>query len=100
MFLFTSVAEGTPHVVLEAIANHLPVLCFDTCGQGDAVNDCVGVKIPLTYPELSVKDFAEKIDYLYHHREVLQLMSDNCRQRQQELSWDKKVEEMMKLYNV
>ena len=100
VFLFTSVAEGTPHVVLEAIANHLPVLCFDTCGQGDAVNDSVGVKIPLTCPELSVKDFAEKIDYLYHHRELLQEMSDNCRQRQQELSWDKKVEKMVKLYNV
>ena len=30
-----------PHVVLEAIANNLPVVCFDTCGQGDAVNDKV-----------------------------------------------------------
>ena len=100
VFLFTSVAEGTPHVVLEAIANHLPVLCFDTCGHGDSVNEKVGVKIPLTYPKPSVKDFAEKIDYLYLHREVLLVMSDNCRQRQQELSWDKKVEEMMKLYYV
>lgn len=100
VFLFTSVAEGTPHVVLEAIANHLPVLCFDTCGHGDSVNEKVGVKIPLTYPKSSVKDFAEKIDYLYLHREVLLVMSDNCRQRQQELSWDKKVEEMMKLYYV
>ena len=100
VFLFTSVAEGTPHVVLEAIANHLPVLCFDTCGQGDSVNDKVGRKIPLTYPKPSVKVFAEKIDYLYLHREVLLVMSDNCRQRQQELSWDKKVEEMMKLYYV
>ena len=100
VLLFTSVAEGTPHVVLEAIANHLPVLCFDTCGHGDSVNEKVGVKIPLTYPKPSVKDFAEKIDYLYLHREVLLVMSDNCRQRQQELSWDKKVEEMMKLYYV
>lgn len=100
VFLFTSVAEGTPHVVLEAIANHLPVLCFDTCGHGDSVNEKVGIKIPLTYPKPSVKDFAEKIDYLYLHREVLLVMSDNCRQRQQELSWDKKVEEMMKLYYV
>ena len=98
VFLFTSVAEGTPHVVLEAIANHLPVLCFDTCGQGDAVNDCVGVKIPLTFPKQSVEDFAEKIEYLYRHREVLKAMSDNCRQRQLELSWDKKAEEMVRMY--
>ncbi len=44
VFLFTSVAEGL-HVVLEAIGNNLPVVCFDTCGQGDAVNDKVGKKI-------------------------------------------------------
>ena len=37
LLLFTSVAEGTPHVVLEAISNNLPVLCFDTCGQGDCI---------------------------------------------------------------
>lgn len=49
-------------VVLEAIANHLPVLCFDTCGQGDAVNECVGRKVPLSNPNQSVKDFAKEID--------------------------------------
>ena len=98
VLLFTSVAEGTPHVVLEAIANHLPVLCFDTCGQGDAVNQKVGIKIKLSSPESSVKDFATQLDYL-NHREVLKKMSENCRQRQIELSWEKKAEEMVSLYN-
>lgn len=98
VFLFTSVAEGTPHVVLEAIANHLPVLCFDTCGQGDAVNEAVGIKIPLSNPKQSVKDFAKEIDYLYWHRDVLQTLADNCRQRQLELSWDRKAEEMVRMY--
>lgn len=98
LFLFTSVAEGTPHVVMEAIANHLPVLCFDTCGQGDSVNERVGIKIPLSKPRQSVCDFAKQLEYLYSHRDVLQTMSDNCRQRQIELSWDKKAEEMVRLY--
>ena len=99
VFLFTSVAEGTPHVVLEAIANHLPVLCFDTCGHGDSVNEKVGRKIPISHPDQSVKEFAKQLEYLYFHREVLQTMSENCRQRQMELSWDKKAEEMVRLYN-
>lgn len=98
VLLFTSVAEGTPHVVLEAIANKLPVLCFDTCGQGDVIDDSVGVKIPLTYPNQSEKDLAKKIDSLYSDREVLCTMSANCRKRQLELSWDRKAEEMVKLY--
>lgn len=98
LFFFTSVAEGTPHVVLEAIANHLPVLCFDTCGQGDAVNDKVGIKLELSNPSQSVKDFAKKIEYLYNNRDVLKRMSENCRERQLELSWDRKAQQMVELY--
>ena len=99
LFFFTSVAEGTPHVVLEAIGNGLPVLCFDTCGQGDSVNAKVGIKIPLSNPRQSVKDFAGKIEYLYSHRDVLKRMSDNCFERRRELSWDNKARKMVELYN-
>lgn len=99
LFFFTSVAEGTPHVVLEAISNNLPVLCFDTCGQGDSVNDKVGIKIDLSTPERSIEEFAEKIDYLLAHRELLFDMSKNCTERQQELSWERKAEQMVALYD-
>jgi glycosyltransferase involved in cell wall biosynthesis len=99
LFFFTSVAEGTPHVVLEAISNNLPVLCFDTCGQGDSVNDKVGVKVKLTTPKQSVKDFAQKLDHLSQHKDVLYAMALNCRQRQQELSWDNKAQTMVALYH-
>ena len=99
LFLFTSVAEGTPHVVLEAIGCGLPVLCFDTCGQGDCVNDEVGIKIPLSDPKQSEMDFAEKIEYLLEHRDVLVQMSDNCKERAEVLSWDNKAKKMVNLYN-
>lgn len=99
LFFFTSVAEGTPHVVLEAIGNRLPVLCFDTCGHGDSVDERVGIKIPLSNPRQSVKDFAEEIEYLYSHRDVLKQMSENCRERRKELGWDNKARQMVELYN-
>jgi glycosyltransferase involved in cell wall biosynthesis len=98
LFFFTSVAEGTPHVVLEAISNNLPVLCFDTCGQGDSVNDKIGRKIPLTNPVQSVKDFARELNHLYSDREILHKMSENCKERQLELSWDVKSQKMIDLY--
>jgi glycosyltransferase involved in cell wall biosynthesis len=98
LFFFSSVAEGTPHVVLEAIANNLPVICFDTCGQGDSVNDKVGRKIPLSNPQQSIRDFARELNKLYSDRATLKSLSDNCRQRQAELSWDRKAERMVELY--
>ena len=98
LFLFTSVSEDTSTVVLEAISNLLPVMCFDTCGMASVVTEDVGVKIPLSNPKQSVKDFAEKINYLNIHRDKLERMSENCKRRAEELSWDNKAKQMLKLY--
>jgi glycosyltransferase involved in cell wall biosynthesis len=96
---FTSVAEGTPHSVLEAISNGLPVICFDTCGQGDVVDSSVGIKIPLTTPSGSVKTFAEKIEYLYNNRDELVRMSENCIMCAEKNYWDKKAQHVVSLYD-
>lgn len=98
VFLFTSVAEGTPHVVLEAIANNLPVVCFDTCGQGDAVNDKVGRKVPLSSPSQSARDFAKLLNELEKDRSLLKLLSENCKERQKKLSWEEKAKVMVEWY--
>lgn len=99
IFFFTSVSEDTSTVVLEAVSCGLPVLCFDTCGMGYVINESVGQKVPLTNPRQSADDFAEKINYLYNNREFLQKLSDGCKQRQKELSWDNKAKQMVELYN-
>jgi glycosyltransferase involved in cell wall biosynthesis len=98
LLFFTSVAEGTPHVVLESISNNLPVLCFNTCGQGDSVDKNVGVKIELSTPIKSIKDFTNKIEYLNNNRDVLSKLSRNCVSRQHELSWDHKAQQMVSIY--
>lgn len=98
IFFFTSVAEGTPHVVLEAISNNLPVVCFDTCGQGDAVNDKVGRKVALSNPAQSATDFAKLLNDLEHDRKLLKQLSENCKQRQNELSWEEKAKTMVEWY--
>lgn len=99
IFFFTSVSEDTSTVVLEAVSCGLPVLCFDTCGMGYVINESVGQKVPLTNPRQSADEFAEKINYLYNNREYLQKLSDGCKQRQKELSWDNKAKQMVELYN-
>lgn len=99
VFFFTSVAEGTPHVVLEAIGNNLPIVCFNTCGQGDSVNEKVGRKIPLSNIQQSINDFAEILNKLESERNLLTKMSYNCKERQDELSWERKTLQMIALYN-
>lgn len=98
VFLLTSVIEGTPHVVLEAIANGLPVVCFDTCGQGDIVDENTGIKIPLTDPEDSARRFAEILNGLEAHPETLRRLSDGCAGRLHDLSWDTLIGKVTGLY--
>lgn len=98
IFFFTSVAEGTPHVVLEAIGNNLPVVCFDTCGQGDSINEKVGRKIKLSNPNLSSQQFAMILNELENNRDILKEMSENCKEKQKDLSWDRKAQQMIGLY--
>lgn len=99
ILLFTSIMEGTPHVVLEAIGNNLPVICFDTCGQGDVVNDKIGIKISLTDIENSSLQFAEAITSILYDRNQLKIMKANCHDRQSELSWRSKVRKVVDIYD-
>lgn len=98
VFLFTSIDEGTPHVILEAVQNRLPIVCFNTCGQGDVVNDSIGVKIPLTNPDDSTHRFASEISKLIESPQKVMDFSENCQARQQELSWDSKALRMVEIY--
>ncbi|WBL22040.1 glycosyltransferase family 4 protein [Zunongwangia sp. HRR-M8] len=98
VFFFTSVSEDTSTVVLEAISNQLPVLCFDACGFGAIVNEKIGVKIKLSSPEKSVSEFSSKLNYLFENRDLLKEMSINCIEGQLELSWDNKAKKVVDLY--
>ena len=98
LFLFTSIMEGTSTVVMEAVQNHLPVICFDACGFGTVVDGSIGRKVRLSDPERSVKDFAAAVRHLYMHPEELQRMRDNCTAKAAMLEWDRKAEEMYGIY--
>lgn len=98
LFFFTSINEDTSTVVLEAVSNHLPVLCFDACGMAAVIDHNVGRKIPLSNPAQSATDFAKQLNELEHDRDLLKQLSANCKQRQIELSWEEKAKTMVEWY--
>lgn len=99
IFFFTSIFEATSTVILEAIQNKLPIVCFNRCGFGPIVDATIGRKIQLTTPKNAINGFANEIKYLYNHREKLEEMSNHCVKKQQELSWENKAKQMVELYN-
>ena len=99
VFLFTSIMDATSTVVVEALQNQLPVVCFDTCGFGTVVDETIGIKIPLSTPKQSVKDYANALRTLYNDRELLAEKSQNCRERMKLFDWDYKAKMMVDIYN-
>lgn len=98
IFFFTSVSEATSTVMMEAISRGLPVVCFDTCGFGPLVDDDIGIKIPVTFPEDSVVRFADAIRRLLADPGRLARMSAVAVEKAKGLTWDEKTQRMTGLY--
>lgn len=98
-FVLTSVQEGTPHVVLEALSLGVPVLCHDACGMGVAVNEGCGIKIPMRDPETSIAGFASAIRLLSQQPARVNEFYRGALRRAAELSWDRKAEQIARTYS-
>jgi len=98
LLFFTSIFEATSTVILEAVSNRLPILCFDTCGFGVVVDETIGYKIPLTNLEQSVVDFSTALNRINRHREWLPRWSEGCIEKQKRFDWTEKTLRVVKMY--
>jgi glycosyltransferase involved in cell wall biosynthesis len=58
VFLFPSMRDGGGAVVVEAMANALPVVCLDLAGPGLHIRDGCGIKVPSGPPDVVAADLA------------------------------------------
>ncbi len=98
VLVHSSVKEGTPHVVLEALSMGLPVICHDACGMGTAVNESCGIKVPLVDPPTSIVGFRGALERFHHHPGLLATLSRGALLRAQELTWESKIETVNDAY--
>jgi len=98
VLLFTSIADETSTVVLEAIGAGLPVVCFNTCGFGPLVTNNIGRTVPLSNPAQSVSDFRRAILELYAQPELVRTMSAACKEKSRTLTWAYKAQQMVEIY--
>jgi glycosyltransferase involved in cell wall biosynthesis len=98
LFFFTSVAEATSTVVVEAISVGLPVLSFNTCGFGPLVKSFAGETIELTTPQQSICEFADRIRFLIKNPQRLMEISKKTIKNRELLTWDYKAKRMLGIY--
>jgi glycosyltransferase involved in cell wall biosynthesis len=98
VLISTSLLEGTPQVLLEAMALGLPVVCHNTCGMAAAITDDCGIRIPLTDSAGSIRAYAQAVQRLASDPGEVRRLSAGALQRVVELSWDKQSERMLAVY--
>ena len=96
LYLNTSINEGIPMSILEAMANGLPVVAPNVGGLSEVVdNEVQGYLLEERNPEA----FAEKCLYLHRNKALRQRMSQAARERiVQSFSIERMVEQYYKLY--
>lgn len=98
VMLITSIKEGTPHVLLEALESGLPVVCHNAWGMSSVVNDKCGILVPLKSPLKSVSGFFNALTRLALDKQLLKDLSQGAFARAKELSWDNKAKIMASFY--
>ena len=91
LLIHTSLKEGTPHVILEAISHGVPVICHDTCGMGIVVNDQNGFKIPYKDFNTSILYISNTLKSIFENPEILNNKFESIKETTDLLSWDSKV---------
>lgn len=96
LLIHTSLKEGTPHSILEALGMGVPVICHDTCGMGAVINERNGFKIPYENTSTSVNTLYELLLRIEDSPKILNDRYGTIWETTDELTWEKKARRISK----
>ena len=95
----TSVSEGNPTTIWEAMSVGVPTITVDHCGMHDVICEHCGIKIPVTcYGEIVYK-LSKAINELITNRERWKLLAEGTIECSLQYTWDKRRELLNSLYD-
>lgn len=100
LHVITSVSEGNPTTIWEAMSYGVPTLSFDHCGMHDTLRDNAGILIPIAkHYEDCVKNVADVIESLLVQPDSFLQLANKTIQRAQTYTWDKRCTFFNNLYD-
>jgi len=96
----TSVSEGNPTTIWEAMSYGVPTLSFDHCGMHDTIDDTSGIRVPIldTYDKC-VEGVTDAIDDLLEHPERFKVLAEGTINRAQLYTWKERRDFWNRLYD-
>lgn len=100
LHVITSVSEGNPTTIWEAMSHGVPTMSFDHCGMHDTICDKCGIKIPIVqrYKDC-VAAVAQNIDNLLEHPERFCQLAKGTIKCAQRYTWNEREAFLNNLYN-
>ncbi|RHS47306.1 glycosyltransferase [Tannerella sp. AF04-6] len=88
LHVITSVSEGNPTTIWEAMMHGVPTLSFDHCGMHDSLRDGAGILIPIknTYEE-NIEVIVSMLDHMIENPEKFKVLAFNTLSRAKLNTW-------------
>lgn len=100
LHVITSVSEGNPTTIWEAMSYGVPTLSFDHCGMHDTICDQCGVRIPIAKRyEDCILALSSAIDNLLEHPMLFQTLAEGTVNCAQKYTWNKRAIFLNNIYN-
>lgn len=95
----TSISEGNPTVLWEAMSKGVPTLTLDHCGMHDVVCDQCGIRIPLDRYDKIIDNIAKSIDNLLERPERFKELAEGTINCAQKFKWENRIAILNKSYH-
>jgi glycosyltransferase involved in cell wall biosynthesis len=99
LFVTTSLKDLTSTVILEALANGVPVVCPDHCGFADVVNEHCGIKILIGNVREFETGLSRAIVAIARDEAMRRRLAEGALLRARDFSWEAKAEAIDRVYD-
>jgi len=90
LHIITSLGEGNPTIIWEAMANAIPTMSLDHCGMSGVICDKCGIKIPIRSFSQVVDDIAIHISNIIEDPKIIQKLSKGVIECSEKYMWNEK----------
>ncbi|WP_303183379.1 glycosyltransferase [Tannerella sp.] len=99
LHVITSLSEGNPTTIWEAMSYGVPTMSLDHCGMHDVICEKCGIRIPTNSSKQIVSDISRYMMFFMEHPEQLKALAEGVTRCAQNFRWDKRIQTFNTLYD-